>query len=286
MNNILWRLKQAAKAFLYPQQPKNANPSFNFSRNGWEDFSAEEMAYINSRSVEFIFSEFGLERTNGGGTVFSGSRLDPSLSSLKKFFPEARYILYSDFAEDMEGVEVIKSKSPFAQGTNPRKGYHASDYFMFRGLAESTADVAIALDSDMFATDKNIISLLRLTEKFGFCAPYNSRQLLRQDMQQSKDTQPVTDESLGFGRSYNQSPMTVAINSDEGKIFFRTCAEIMLSDPSRGSLVMWKAAWRTGLHPYVLPKQFCVCDGDEGCGDEVLLHVGHQSVADYYNIRL
>lgn len=284
--SILRRAKQAAKALFSSEPHKTGKSLADFNKRGWEDFTPAEKDYINSLSIEFIFSEFGLERTNGGGTVFTGNRLDPSLSSLKKFFPQGKYTLFSDFAEKIEGVEVIKTASPFAKTNNPRKGYHGSDYFMFQGLAESNADVAITLDSDMFVTDKNIISLLRLTEKFGFCAPYNSRQLLRQDMQQSKDTQPITDNSLGFGRAYNQSPMTVSKASGPGKVFYRTCAEMMLEDPTRGSLAMWKAAWQTGLHPYVLPKQFCVCSGDEGCGDEVLLHVGHQSVADYYNIEL
>ena len=58
----------------------------------------------------------------------------------------------------------------------------------------------------------------------------------------------------------------------------------MKSAPSRASLVMWKAAWETGIYPYILPKQWCVCDGNEGIGEEVILHVGHERVKKYYNL--
>ena len=51
----------------------------------------------------------------------------------------------------------------------------------------------------MEIVSSDIIALIHLTQKFGFCVPYNDRQLLRQDMIWSKDTQPIEDESLGLG---------------------------------------------------------------------------------------
>jgi hypothetical protein len=99
----------------------------------------------------------------------------------------------------------------------------------------------------------------------------------------SKDTQPINDESLGLGHSYNQSPMTLWKNDERGMAFYKTCADIMKTDPSRASLVMWKSAWKTGIYPYILPKQWCLCDGNEGIGEEVILHVGHQKIKEYYN---
>ena len=76
--------------------------------------------------------------------------------------------------------------------------------------------------------------------------------------------------------------MTLWKNDERGNVFYKTCAEIMKTDPSRASLVMWKSAWETGIFPYILPKQCCLCDGNEGLGEEVILHVGHEKIKEYY----
>ncbi|QTV04562.1 hypothetical protein [Faecalibacter bovis] len=256
-------------------------PDFKF-RN--IDFSFDENKMINSISIEFLFAEFGESRTNGGGSLFNENvRLEPTLSTLKKYFPEAKYTVYTDFDLKIDGVETIKVSSPVKFPDHERFGYRTADYFKFYSLIHSSADFKCVLDSDMKIVSSDIISLIYLTQKFGFCVPYNDRQLLRRDMESSKDTQNIKDESKGLGHSYNQSPMTLWKNDKRGVDFFSNCMEIMKNDPSRASLVMWKSAWKTGVYPYILPKQWCVCNGNEGIGDEIILHVGHKSVNDYYN---
>lgn len=248
-----------------------------------QEFSDPERDFLNTLSIEFLFAEFGEHRTNGGGaTLDSENRLDPSLKTLKKYFPNATYTVYSDFDLNIDGVNLIKVKSPVANPDHERFGYRTADYYKFYSLINSKADFKCVLDSDMQIVSSDVIALINLTKKFGFCVPYNDRQLLRQDMQISKDTQEITDDSKGLGHSYNQSPMTLWKNDDRGLEFYKNCAEIMKTDPSRGSLVMWKAAWKTGISPYILPKQWCVCDGNEGIGNEVMLHVGHKSIKEYY----
>lgn len=249
------------------------------------EFSTKENAFINSISMEFLFSEFGDKRVNGGGSKFQGAttRLDPSLRTLKKYFPHAKYTVYSDFDLHIEGVHHVKVTSPIKEPGHERHGYRTADYFKFMALVNSDADFKCVLDSDMEIVSSDVIALVYLTQKFGCCVPYNDRQLLRQDMVWSKDTQPIEDESRGLGHSYNQSPMTLWKNDERGKTFYRTCAEIMQEDPSRASLVMWKAAWQTGIYPYILPKQWCLCEGNEGLGEEVILHVGHSGIKKYYS---
>lgn len=253
---------------------------FNF-RN--ELFTKEENDFLNSISIEFCFAEFGEERTNGGGTTFEdGTRLDPSLSTLKKYFPTAKYTVYSDYDLQVDGVELIKVSSPVINPDHPRYGYRTADYYKFYSLLNSKADFKCVIDSDMQIVSSDIIALIYLTQKFGFCVPYNDRQLLRQDMEISKDTQRIKDESKGLGHSYNQSPMTLWKNDVRGTEFYSNCLEIMKNDPSRASLVMWKSAWKTSCYPYILPKQWCVCEGNEGIENEIILHVGHKSIKDYY----
>ena len=249
-----------------------------------EEFSVEEMEWLNTISIEFLFAEFGENRTNGGGSSFDDeNRLNPSLKTLKEYFPNAKYTVYSDFDLQIDGVELIKVTSPVIDPDHPRYGYRTADYYKFMALVNSKADFKCILDSDMQIVSSDIVALIHLTQKFGFCVPYNDRQLLRNDMQISKDTQVIIDDSLGMGHSYNQSPMTLWQNDERGQLFFTTCADVMKNDPSRASLVMWKTAWQTGVYPYILPKQWCVCDGNEGIGNEVILHVGHKSIKEYYN---
>lgn len=247
-------------------------------------FTPEEQSFVNNISIEFIFTEFGKVRVNAGGSEFkTEKRIDPTFSSLKKYFPKAKYTVFTDFDLKIDDVNVLKVNSPVVEPENPRFGYRTGDYFKFKGLVESEADFKCALDSDMQIMSPKIIALLYMTQKFGLCVPYNVRQLLKKDMEISLDTQPISDKSQGLGHSYNQSPMTLWKDDKRGEIYYNACKEIIREDPSRASLVMWKAAWKTGVYPYVLPKQWCVCGGDEGAGDEVILHVGHDSVKKYYN---
>lgn len=265
--------------------------TYKLSKPKFEEFSSDiELSNkliqeIDSYSMEFIFTEFGENRINAGGAQLSNeNRLEPSLSSIRKYFPKARITVFTDFDLKIEGVTTKRVQSPVVDKNNPRYGYRTSVYFRFLALLESTADFKCAIDSDMYFVNNHVLSLTTLTKKFGFCVPYNVRQLLNLDMRVSLDTQPINDFSLGNGHSYNQSPMTLWKNDERGHIYYKKCMELMKNDPSRGSLVMWKAAWETGVYPYVLPKQFCVCDGDEGCGDEIILHLGHPSVSKYYQL--
>lgn len=284
--NMIQRLKNSLMVFLglkeaiSKSKPETKNISFEK-----KNLSPDAKIFIGKTSLEFIFAEFGENRVNAGGNEFTTeNRLNPTLDTLRHYFPHAKYTVYSDFDLKIEGVETILVEIPVPDIENPRTGHRSSVYYRFKGLLNSTADFKCSIDSDMKIVSGDIISLLHLTEKFGFCVPFNTRQLLRQDMKMSLDTNEINDLSLGMGRSYNQTPMTLWKDNLNGTQYYLKCAELMAENPARGSLIMWKAAWETGLYPYVLPKQFCVCEDDIGCGDEVILHIGHPKVAEYYSV--
>lgn len=285
INSLIWRLKEAWKILKGKKSSKTIQQK-KVSLPEIKDFTKEEQDYIDSIEMEFIFAEFGKERQNAGGAILdSKNRLNPTLDSLRRFFPNAKYTVYSNFDLQVEGVELKRVEIPVPNPEHPRTGHRSSVYYRQKGLLNSEADFKCAIDSDMEIVSHDIISLIKLTEKFGFCVPYNSRQLLKQDAQMSLDTKPIDDDSKGYGRAYNQTPMTLWKNAKDGEKYYKKCCEIMAKTPARGSWVMWKAAWETGVHPYVLPKQFCVCAEDTGIGDEVILHIGHPQVSDYYNIK-
>ncbi len=293
IGSLLWRLREAKDVLIGKKKAvskikttfqKKLSPE-NLSNYTIDD--QELKSFLNSTSIEFLFCEFGKERVNAGGSAFDGrNRLEPSLSTIRQFFPNAKFTVYSDFDLEIEGVDLKKVESPIPEKDHPRYLYRTADYFKFKSLLESEADFRCVVDSDMFVVSSHIYRLVYLTKIFGFCAPYNPRNLLKRDMEISLDTKQILDESGGFGHSYNQSPMTLWKDAENGKKFFDACCNLMIKEPSRASLVMWKAAKATGFSPYLLPAEFCVCGEDVGIGNEVILHVGHPSVAEFYNIKI
>ena len=87
-------------------------------------YTKTEIDFLQSIKIEFLFSEFGAQRVNGGGLDFQdkGSRLDPSLKTLKKYFPNAKYTVYSDFDLEIEGVNLFKVTSPVVNPEHERYG--------------------------------------------------------------------------------------------------------------------------------------------------------------------
>lgn len=249
-----------------------------------QPFSTAQINYFNNLKINFYFSEFGEDRVNSGGELLlNESRLNPTLKSIRKYFPQARIIVYTNFDLKEENIEIIKIEdSPFIDTNSSHKGYHIADYYKFYALANATGDFNCVIDSDMDIVSSNITALIAMTEKFGFCVPHNNRQSMVKDMRLSQNTIEIDDESKGLGYSYNQSPMTIWENDKRGREFYTQCYLELVKHPAKASFSMWKAAWETGIYPYVLPKEWCLCIGDEGIGDEVVLHVGHDSVKKYY----
>jgi len=50
-------------------------------------------------NIEFIFAEFGDRSVSNQKWVGDIGRLDPTYSSVKKYFPEAKLTLYTDIEE-------------------------------------------------------------------------------------------------------------------------------------------------------------------------------------------
>ena len=75
-------------------------------------------------------------------------RLDPTYSSVKQFFPDAKLTLYTDreaLATNYSDVEVRLvdiDNSPFTK-SNHRWGWHCCDYYESKGLLDSKADIVI-----------------------------------------------------------------------------------------------------------------------------------------------
>ena len=248
--------------------------------------------------VEFIFAEFGEERVNNGGSSFEGETIiDPSYRTFKEHFPEASFTLYTDrlrvnLPHDVAQIVV----EPFFDAEHYRWGSRCNDYYKVYGLLHSCADVSIALDSDMYAFSGEVKTLVPLTQRFGMCVPPNPRTQVRRDgaIGLDADYELDEDESRGNAACVNMSPLSVSKRGRGGpfRCLLVNYLKLLQEHPARGPLVMWRAMWKTGVHPLVLPPQWCVCSNGVGGPDillnnsenEIVLHVGHPEVAEAYNI--
>ena len=243
-------------------------------------------------NVEFIFSEFGLRATANQPDSFTDEyRLDPTYSSVKKFFPEAKLTLYTDIEElgknysDVEVKLVNIDESPFTK-SNHRWGWHCCDYYEAKGLLESTADVAISVDSDLMFVSSDVRTILPITKRFGVCVPTNERQMVKVDGIYTRgndgDYHLDEDESKGNLLTYDLWWCSFDVSDNRGRAWLSEFCRLMETNPRRAPLQMSRASWNTGIHPYSMPQQWGVGSGYIGCGNEIILHVGHTNVQDNY----
>ena len=242
-------------------------------------------------TLEFIFSEFGSRDKANQQWVNSLPRLDPTYSSVKQFFPKAKLTLYTDRPEIKNDYKDIKVKivnienSPFNKN-NSRWGWHCCDYYQAFGLLNSSADIAISIDSDLMFTSNEVKTLIPIIEKFGICVPTNERQLVKVDAIHTRgndgDYYIGEDKSQGNLLTYDLWWAGFNTKDNRARKYLEEFCRLMKTNPKRAPLQMTRAAWNTRIYPYSMPQQWGVGSGYIGCKNVIILHVGHKEVQDYY----
>lgn len=238
-------------------------------------------------TVELIMSEFGGTRQNAGGAEFGKSeRMNPTLSSFRTIFPDARVTLYTDqlgLVADEE-VETILVDPPFSRG-EPRYGWRAHDYYQAYGMLQSHADVAIAMDSDMLIVADSFRVIVHFAQRFGLAVPINPRLLVRIDGGIGVDSTyaSAADPTQGLGLTYNLTPMAFGTGNALARALLERYCALQRENPGRGAIHLVDASHVLGFQPYVLPPQWCVCsprdlDSKHLWREAVVLHVGHKDV--------
>jgi hypothetical protein len=213
----------------------------------------------------------------------------PPVENVRKYFPEAKLILYTDGdkATYETGVDEVYIRNPEDYGimrSHERYGWRAVDFFKAQGLYESPADVAIYFDNDILIVSDNVRSIIPLTQKFGACVPMNPRYTVYKDWSIGTDvTTKEKDESGYWGHATNQAILTCS-NDMRGKCFWNNYMAQFRKNPERGPFVNWRTMWNTGFMPCILPPQWCVCKSHIGVGDEIVLHIGHHEVKKHYMV--
>jgi len=247
-------------------------------------------------NLEIIFAEFGDRSKANQKWNNDIGRLDPTYSQIKKYFPEAKIICYTDDKSigddyDVEIRLVDSDNTPFdknyREGSGKLKwGYHCCDYYQVQGLLDSKADIAISIDSDLMFVSDEVKTLLPIIKKFGICCPQNERQLVKIDGLYSRgndgDYHIGEDESGGNILTYDLWWIGFGTKDERGRKWLKEFQKLMETNPKRGPLQLSRASWNTGIYPYSTPIQWSVGSGHIGCGNEIILHVGHTNVQDHY----
>ena len=250
----------------------------------------------NKYSLEIIFSEFrSRDNCNQPDSWSNNFRLDPTYSSVKTYFPESKITFITDDPKSVEGYDDIEvqviSEDGLIQDENskpydPRWGCNNSDYYQIQGLLNSKADIAISMDSDLMFVSDEVRVILPMIERFGICCPTNERQMVKVDGIYTRgnggDYHIGEDESMGNLLTYDLWWNGFHTKNDRARKLLEEFARLMKENPKRSPLQYTRAAWNTKIYPYSMPVQFGVGNGHRGCGNEIILHVGHLHVQDYY----
>lgn len=242
---------------------------------------------IATSRIEILFCEFGSSRGSHGGVSFAGNRLDPSLSSFRKYFPNAHVRVITDDAGQFSGVENIEIQEvqPKFDKQDPRWGYRCSDYYRVVGMLDSKYDTVIYTDTDMFVCNEKIYQAISMSNIFGLCVPANPRTLLQLDVVQGNDI-PVHEEQQrlvlenGAMFSFNSSPLFFSTSHEKARGLLEAWETSSRIHSTRSPVAINAASLATGYFPCLLPYQWCV--SRENIDNEIILHVGKQEIAKKY----
>lgn len=213
-------------------------------------------------TVQLILAEFGTDR------------LEPTVSSVERVMPSVKLKVYN---------EINTPKQPYAPGSE-RWGNRCNDYFKIKGLLDSEAQIAIAMDADMKVVHYDFNSIVDLAERFGLCLPANPRNIVAVDGTIGADSgyEVGEDKSLGLGYAYNMAPIAFDTKNIQARTVLARYIEKMETQPCRGPLAMWRAVWESSFNPYTLPLNWCVCKESVGIKNPICVHVGHPEVEKFY----
>ncbi len=225
--------------------------------------------------VTLVLSQFGSR----------ARELEPGLSSFRAAFPDSRIILYSDNPSPVGDIDIIHKPRPPFDRNHPRYGHRAADYYKLLGLLHCTTGVAIAFDTDTRVVNVEACrNLVPLAQRLGLCLPANSRLLVRHDAEIGAEGRRGMTEPWGWLHAVNMTPIAFDTQHALARKVLEVFLEQQLQDRVRGPLAMWRACWTVGFAPAILPQQWCVCWPDIGCGNEIILHVGHEKVRTSYGL--
>jgi len=106
--------------------------------------------------------------------------------------------------------------------------------------------------------------------------------MVRVDNAIGVDGQVPMQDAVRFMHAVNCGIIALDTHNAKAIDCVKTFLRIMEHIPMRGPVAWAKAFYITEFSPCLLPAQWCVCAEDAGCGNEIVLHAGHQKVREHY----
>ncbi|MFA5760080.1 MAG: hypothetical protein WC942_12125 [Clostridia bacterium] len=215
-------------------------------------------------NIDIHFNEFG-----------DNLEFKPNILNVQKYFPEAKIKIFREVEPSLNFDK-----------THERYGNRVHNYYSFKNALESNADIVFSLDADMYIVNEKVKAITVLAQKFGICVTMCNRYLVGVDTKIGSDSDKQIDDTLGTFSAMNPFPMAINTKDERARKLASSYLELYREKPLRASLVLWRAIYKTGIVPCLLPMQWCVCGGSEGIGNEIILHIGHEKVRRYYGEKL
>lgn len=214
-----------------------------------------------------------------------------TVRSVSSFGEKLKFYIYADFDLKIDNFTFTsnKFKTDTSDFEGSRMGWRCNDFFKVHGILFApfpSDEVVVSLDSDMRIVSDNFFKIDLLARRFGYCLPANPRLLVSVDGKIGADSDYDEYEDLfGLGFALNASPIALYRQSLPSVNVFMNYLILFKKNPRRGPLVLWRAICETQRMPCLLPFQWCVCQENIGCGNEIALHVGHRKVKEYYDSK-
>lgn len=182
-----------------------------------------------------------------------------------------------------------------------REGQRNSNYYKIKFALNHQCDSLCLLDDDMLIVNENFIDGFAIAEKFGAAVPINPRTFQRFNAMGADVHQKDLDEIKDWPQymtACNFSPFFVQSCVGCTSNYLLQLAKELIENTCRVTLAMWKASWKTGYSPVILPEQWCVCGSNakhiKGCTEllrgrsvnipAIMLHLGHDAVRNVYGV--
>ena len=148
-----------------------------------------------------------------------------------------------------------------------------------------TCDIGIAIDSDMVIVDDKVKDIVNITKKFGLCFPNCPRIISEKELNAIDGGENIYPETYNIS-ALNVTPLTFNKTYMRGRKLLKYIINRFEKYPSRLSACVINSMWETGIYPYILPFNWCVCSNNmelPGVKDKyIVLHVGDKIVFNYW----
>jgi len=207
--------------------------------------------------------------------------LKKSIELIRRFDSKAEITVWHDKDICVDDVNLVKFERIEYEKSCKIKN---SNLFRMKALMESPYENTCYLDNDIYIIHQGFWEGFKIAKLFGLAMPMNPRKFVT--------TWEGNGDSDVGGRVNNidtvellyQPQYMTAHNT--GVIFYNQKAKVLLNamrdeierNVSRGQTRHVIAFCKSGLYPYILPENYCVCVEDVDIKLPLALHVGHPEI--------